>query len=227
MLSISNIMSDPDRLKSLYRLAGYMAESRLMIPAHLIGNQNDCFAIALLALKLDLDPYQLAQQTYSIKGKLGYQAQLVNALATHSNAIEGGFRYEFRDWSNNNGWVRCGAKLKGDNELTWCEWLNTNEVAVKNSPLWKTNPRQQASYLVVRNFVRMYCPQALMGIYAEDELRTIEPEVQERDVTPIAELLESKEAEPMPVGSIVEEQPQEVPMEACEEAVEFFQGEQS
>ena len=223
MLSISEIMSDPDRLKSLYRLAGYMAESRLMIPAHLIGNQNDCFAVALLALKLDLDPYQLAQQTYSIKGRLGFQGQLVHALATHSNAIEGTFCYEYKNWDNKNGWIRCGARLKGEDETTFGEWLDTNTVVVKNSPLWKTNPKQQASYLVVRNFVRMYCPQALMGIYSEDELRTVEPKSPERDVTPIAELLEAKEAEPLPTGSLVKEQPEEVPIEVCEEAQEFFE----
>ena len=62
-----------------------------------------------------------------------------------------------------------------------------------------------------------------MGMYTEDELRTIEPEATERDVTPIAELLEAKEADPIPSGSIVEKQPAEVPIEVCEEAQDFFQ----
>ena len=223
MLSLSNIMSDPDRLKSLYRLAEYMSKSRLMVPAHLIGNQNDCFAICLLALKLDMEPYSLANQTYQIKGRLGYQAQLVNALATNSNAIEGTFRYEYKNWDSKNGLIRCGAKLKGDDELTWSEWLDTNTITVKNSPVWVTKPKQQAAYVAVRDFVRMYCPAVLLGIYSEDELKTIEPEkTQERDVTPIAELLEAKETEPMPV-SVYGEGPQPDPMEVCEEAQEFFQ----
>ena len=223
MLSLSNIMSDPDRLKSLYRLADYMAQSRLMVPSHLIGNANDCFAICIMALRLNLDPYSLAGQTYQIKGKLGFQGQLVNALAMNSKEIEGGFKYEFRDWDNNNGWVRCGARLRGEDEITWSEWLNTKTVAIKNSPLWQSNPKQQSSYLVVRNFVRMYCPQVLMGVYTVDELRTVEPEkTPERDVTPIAELLEAKEAEPVPAEQLVSEQPEGASMTVCDEATEFF-----
>ena len=223
MLSLSEIMSDPDRLKSLYRLADYMSQSKLMVPSHLIGNQNDCFAICMLALKLDIDPWSLANQTYQIKGRLGYQAQLVNALAMNSGAIDGSFKYEFRDWHGDNGWFRVGARLKGEDDITWSEWTDTSTVSVKNSPVWKTNPKQQAAYLGVRNFVRLYSPQALMGMYTEDELRTIEPDTQERDVTPISELLEAKEADPIPSGSIVEEQPAEVPIEVCEEAQEFFE----
>ena len=223
MLSLSNIMSDPDRLKSLYRLADYMSQSKLMVPSHLIGNQNDCFAVCMLALKLDIDPWSLANQTYSIKGKISYTGQLINALAMNSSAIEGSFKYEFRDWVNGNGWIRCGARLKGEDEVTFGEWLDTNTVSIKNSPLWKTNPKQQSAYLVVRNFVRLYAPSVLMGMYTEDELRTIEPDTQERDVTPIAELLEAKEADPTPLGSLVEEQPEEVPIEVCEEAQEFFE----
>ena len=223
MHSLNEIVGNSEKMKSMYKLAGIMAKSRLMVPAHLLGSTEDCFSVILLAIRLNLDPYNLAQQTYSIKGRLGYQAQLVNALAMNSDSIDGSFKYEYKDWNNGNGWIRCGARLRGEDEITWGEWTDTSTVAVKNSPLWKSNPKQQASYLVVRNFVRMYCPQALMGMYTEDELRTIEPYEQERDVTPIADLLESKKADPIPTGSLVEDSPEEVLIEVCEEAQEFFE----
>ena len=223
MQSLSTILGDNEKLKSMYRLAGFMAKSKLMIPQHLIGNAADCFAVILLATRLNMCPYSLSNQTYMIKGRLGFQAQLVNALATNADAIEGSFKYEFKDWQNGNGWFRVGAKLKGDEEITWAEWTDTSTVAVKNSPLWKTNPKQQACYLGVRNFVRLYCPSVLIGVYTPDELNTIKPEQTiERDVTPIAELLESKQVEPVPVEQLVSEQPEGASMTVCDEATEFF-----
>jgi hypothetical protein len=46
-------------------------------------------------------------------------------------------------------------------------------VTTKNSPLWKTNPKQQAKYLALKYWARLYAPAVIMGVYSSDEL---EPE---------------------------------------------------
>ena len=43
-------------------------------------------------------------------------------------------------------------------------------ITTKNSPLWKTNPKQQLGYLQVKNWARQYCPGAILGVYSDDEL---------------------------------------------------------
>ena len=176
MHSLNEIVGNPEKMRSMYKLAVIMSKGRLMTPAHLLGSVQDCFSIILLATRLNIDPFNLANQTYSIKGKIGYTGQLINALAMNSGAIDGSFKYEYKSWNNGNGWIRCGARLKGEDETTFGEWLDTSTVTVKNSPVWISNPKQQSAYLVVRNFVRLYAPSVLMGMYTADELRTIEPD---------------------------------------------------
>ena len=60
--------------------------------------------------------------------------------------------------------------------MLWTEWLANRHVTVKNSPLWKTNPKQQMGYLQARNWARLYAPGALLGVYTTDELETVNQE---------------------------------------------------
>jgi hypothetical protein len=47
-----------------------------------------------------MNPYAVAQKTHLVNGVLGYEAQLVNAVISSSNAIVGRFHYEYEgDWS--------------------------------------------------------------------------------------------------------------------------------
>lgn len=104
-----------------------------------------------------------------MNGKLGYEAQLVNAAVTTSRAIVGFFNFEYRGEGQNLA-CRVGAVLRGSNEITWGEFLCIADVTIKNSPLWKSNPRQQLGYLQVKNWARLYTPGAMLGVYSVDEL---------------------------------------------------------
>lgn len=41
---------------------------------------------------------------------------------------------------------------------------------VRNSPLWKTDPKQQLAYLGIKKWARLYCPDVIMGVYTVDEV---------------------------------------------------------
>lgn len=51
-------------------------------------------------------------------------------------------------------------------------------ITVKNSPLWKSDPRQQLGYFAARSWARRHCPEVILGVYDRDEVQEI------RDVTP-------------------------------------------
>lgn len=52
------------------------------------------------AMQWGMNPYAVAQKTHLVNGVLGYEAQLVNAVISSSNAIVGRFHYEYEgDWS--------------------------------------------------------------------------------------------------------------------------------
>ena len=184
MKELSTLLTDNDGMHNLGKLADFMSQSRHMIPLHLQKNKADCFAICLLATRLNTDPFALAQKTYMIKGRIGYEAQLVNALVMNCGAITGTFKYEYgKGWENNkHGLIRVGARLKGEDDITWGEWLDCSKVTVKNSPLWKTQPKQQAAYLAVRMWSRLYVPSAILGMYTADELQAEPEQPKEKEV---------------------------------------------
>lgn len=163
------MMMDSTKLQSLISFAEMMAKSTISVPDHLRGKPSDCLAIAMQAAQWGMNPFQVAQKTHIVSGKLGYEAQLVNAVVQASGQIKGGFKYEF---SGDGNGLKCrvGAVLRGDSEITWGEWLCIGDVTTKNSPLWKTNPKQQMAYLQTKNWSRLYCPGAILGIYSDDEL---------------------------------------------------------
>lgn len=169
-----------ENFDKLWRMAEALANSALSVPKELKGNIGDCLAIVTQAMIWGLNPFAVAQKAHVINGKLGYEAQLVNAVVMQSGAIRGSFSYEY-----DGDRCRVGAVLRGDNQITWGEWLSAASVQVKNSPLWKVNPKQQMGYLQVKNWTRAYCPGALLGIYTADELESMP------DAMPPAAVVES------------------------------------
>ena len=156
-----------------WRMAEIMSNGVATMPKHLQGNQSDCFAIAEQAAAWGMRPFAVAQKTFLINGSLSYEAQLVNAVIGSSNAITGRFKYEYEgEWKSDSdptACIRCGAVIQGETEITWGEWLFTSRVLTKNSPLWKSAPKQQASYLAVKYWARMYTPDVILGVYTPEE----------------------------------------------------------
>ncbi|ELU8378260.1 RecT family recombinase [Cronobacter sakazakii] len=173
----------PEGLNQLMKFAEVMAQSRVTVPAHLAGKPADCMAVAMQAAQWGMSPFAVAQKTHVVNGTLGYEAQLVNAVVQNSGAIKGRFHYEYRGEGASLE-CRVGAVIRGEQEITWNEWLCISSITTKNSPLWKTNPKQQFGYLQVKNWARAHTPGAILGVYTPDELEE-RPRV-ERDITPAA-----------------------------------------
>lgn len=160
---------EDNNFDKIWRMAEALANSALSVPKELKGNIGDCMAIVTQAMIWGLNPFAVAQKAHVINGKLGYEAQLVNAVVMQSGAIRGSFSYEYRGEGNNLE-CRAGAVLRGESDVRWGEWLSTAMVTTRNSPLWKVNPRQQMGYLQVKNWTRAFAPGPILGIYSTDEL---------------------------------------------------------
>lgn len=186
----SNIMLNPKAMEIIKETALIMSEGRTTVPKHLQGSHADCMAICLQAAQWGMNPFAVGQKTHLVNGTLGYEAQLVNAVVSSSRAIKGRFHYEYGgQWPRGtDAWVRVGAVISGEDEMQWGEKLYPSEVTTRNSPLWKTAPKQQAGYLAVKYWARTYCPAVILGVYSPDELE--EPE--EIDITEKSETLSDK-----------------------------------
>lgn len=179
VMSSMEIMTNEAVFHQIDRIANLMASGKSTVPKHLQGSPGDCFAISMQAMQWGMNPFAVAQKTHLVNGTLGYEAQLVNAVISSSRAIVGRFKYEYGgDWSKENdpsAWVRVGAQLAGDDQITWGEPLYVSKITTKNSPLWKTAPKQQAAYLAVKYWSRMYTPDVILGVYTPDELDNTMP----------------------------------------------------
>lgn len=168
------VMMSPQHLQSLVGFADMMSKSAMSVPDHLRGKPSDCLAIAMQAAQWGMNPFAVAQKTHIVSGRLGYEAQLVIAVVQASGSVQGAFHYEYQ---GDGGSLQCrvGAQLRGHDSVTWGEWLSIANVTTKNSPLWKTNPKQQMGYLQAKNWARLYCPGAILGVYTPDELEVLPP----------------------------------------------------
>jgi len=198
----------PDTLDKLIRLSEIMANSRVTVPSHLAGNSSDCLAVAMQALQWQMNPFAVAQKTFTVSGVLGYEAQLVNAVITTMAPTRDRLHYEWfgpwekvigkfiektsgkgnkytaPDWTINDEsgcGVRVWATMKNETEPRVLELL-LSQAQVRNSTLWASDPKQQLAYLAVKRWARLHCPDVILGVYTPDELETVRPV--ERNITP-------------------------------------------
>lgn len=190
-ISASNAVFNVQALGQLTAFAELMAQSAVTVPKHLAGKPADCMAIVMQSMQWGMNPYAVAQKTHLVNGVLGYEAQLINAVISSSSAIVGRFHYEYGgDWEKIAGkkdgrdelglFVRVGAVLRGETDITWGENIYLADITTRNSPLWKTAPKQQIAYLAVKYWARLYCPEAILGVYSPDE---VEPRT-EKEINP-------------------------------------------
>lgn len=170
--SSQGLLMDFAKVRAMQDLAEIMASAKVTVPQHLAGKAGDCLAVVMQAAQWGMNPFAVAQKTHVVNGTLGYEAQLVNAVVQASGAINGRFHYEYQGEGANVA-CRVGAVIRGEKEITWNEYLSASSVTTKNSPLWKTNPKQQLGYLQVKNWARLHCPGAILGVYSDDELEVL------------------------------------------------------
>lgn len=202
-VSASSAIFNVSMLGQLTAFANLMADSRVSVPDHLVDKPADCMAIVMQAMQWGMNPYAVAQKTHFVGGKLGYEAQLVNAVISSSDAVTGRFHYEYggdwsrcatskditvkrkgkhgeytatervRAWSDADEmglFVRVGAVIRGEKEITWGEPVYLSSAVVRNSPLWVSNPKQQLAYLALKYWARLYTPDVILGVYTKEEL---------------------------------------------------------
>lgn len=187
----TSLLLNIDIMDRMMKLAEVMSQGVATVPKHLQGRPSDCLAIIMQAARWGMDPFVVGQKTHLVNGALGYEAQLYNALITSSKVVHGRFKYEYGgDWAKIVGkkdgrdesglFVRVGAVLRGETEVTWGEPIYLADITTRNSPLWKTAPKQQIGYLAVKYWARTYCPEVTMGVYDKEDLE----QRTEREINP-------------------------------------------
>jgi hypothetical protein len=168
----------PQTLGEVVRFAEVMSRADIALPKHLRGNAGACMAVAMQALEWEMSPFAVASKSYAVNGTIAYEAQLIAAVVNTRSGIEGRLKYEFE---GEGPGLRCRVTGVVDGDTLIYESPEISEIAVKNSPLWKSDPQQQLGYYSARSWARRHTPEVLLGVYDREEIEGSEPM---RDVTP-------------------------------------------
>lgn len=203
-----NLTLDVASMGAMVNLANIMSTGKATIPQEYRNSPGDCLAVVMQAVQWGMNPFAVAQKTHFVSGKMGYEAQLVNAVITALAPTKDRLHFEwFGDWSKVigkfdikrgdkgeyrvPGWnlkdeeglgIKVWATIRGEDEPRVLE-LYLAQARTRNSTLWADDPRQQLAYLATKRWARLYCPDVIMGVYTPDEFEDARVE---RDVTPSA-----------------------------------------
>ena len=163
----------PQTFGDVVAFAAVMARADLALPKHLRGNDGACMAVAMQAVRWGMDPFAVANKTYSVNDRLAYEAQLVAAVVHMRAGIKGRPNYEYSgEGATRKCKVICTLE---DGEVREYETPAIGTITVKNSPLWKSDPDQQLGYFAIRSWARRYTPEVILGVYDRDEIAEAQP----------------------------------------------------
>lgn len=147
-------------------IAERMAKSGL-VPEHLRGKSNDCYLVAEQASRWEAPALSVAQCTYIVHGKLGYEGKLVHAVINASKRLVAPL---FFKWEGNGPERTCTVTgtLKSDGKERTLT-IRQKDVKTTNSH-WNTIPDMMLSYRATRDWARLNMPDLMLGIYTKDEL---------------------------------------------------------
>lgn len=160
-------------MEEVMNFAKLMAVSDVAVPKHLRGNPGACLAVAVQGWEWAINPFAIANKTYVVNDRLGYESALYQAVLTRRAPIKGRLKVEYAGEGQSRT-CRVSAELKdgsGDVEYVSPKFGN---IKPKNSPLWVNDPDQQLYYFSVRSFARRHFADVMMGIATVDELYDVE-----------------------------------------------------
>lgn len=161
----------PRNMQDAMQLAAMMARGKMM-PEHL-RNDGDALMVIEQAMRWNMSPFAVAQNTFSIKGKLLFAGTIVAAAIENSGAIQGLMDYQFSGEGQNRK-VTVSATRRGESAPRSVDVVLKD--AVTSNEIWKKQPDQQLVYHGSRVWARRWTPGVMLGVYTPEEWRDAPPD---------------------------------------------------
>lgn len=115
-----DLILQPENLNAMIRVADMMAKSRNTVPKHLRDNPGGCLAVTMQGMRWNMDPFALAQKTYTVSpdAPVAYEGQAIIAALNNSPLMATRLNFEwFGDWTKIVGkFKEVVSKTKKDDE---------------------------------------------------------------------------------------------------------------
>jgi hypothetical protein len=189
---------DTAKFEHLQRIAKLMASAPL-IPDHLKGRTPDetlgnCFLVVNQAVRWGFDPFAVAQNTYVVKGKLGFEGKLIAALVNSRAGLDSPLNYTFNDAHGDALEVTVIGIIKGVEKTVTV----TVGQAKTDNGIWKKDPYQKLVYTGAIKWARRWCPETVLGVVTEDDIERWEQTTR----VPTANFLDAPPAQVVPPPQI-------------------------
>lgn len=190
-------LMDTSRFEHMYRIANAMAIGTF-IPAHIKGKTpeetaGNCFRVVNQAVRWGLDPFAVVDETYSVKGKLGYQGKLIAAVVNTRSDIKSKLRVVY----NTKAGDAFAAVVYGstgeipeeahDLLMKYAEQEDRTALAAlgklgvlaaritigqakTDNKMWKEDPEQKLFYSGAAKWARRHRPEVMLGVLTEDDV---------------------------------------------------------
>ncbi len=76
--------------------AELMSRSGIAVRSHLRGEPGACHAVVMLAIAWDMNPYLVANKSYSVNNQLAFEAQLIQSVIQVRAPIKGRIKTEYK-----------------------------------------------------------------------------------------------------------------------------------
>ena len=201
---------DIARYEQIGRIANTFAKSDL-VPKDFKNNPNNCFIAIHMAMRLNIDFLLCIQNVYIVNGNPGLSAKLCISLANRSGVFDGGIIFA-ETGAGDDLSVTASAKLHANGQYV-SKTMTLKEAHAAGwtgKPVWKSQPGQMLAYRTATQLIRLYAPDAILGMTTVEEWEDVSDGVQQRvtaqgsNAKAVTELLAKAE-----VKSEVVEQPKE------------------
>jgi hypothetical protein len=144
-----------------------------MVPAHYQNKPADCMIACQMAVRLGVDPFMFLQNTYIVSGKPGMEAKLAIALVNSRGPFSGPIQWKFDGQGKTRSCTAYAVhKVTGEVCEATVTWAMVEAEGWNKKPgsKWLSMPDMMFRYRSATFLARLYCPECLMGMMAEDEI---------------------------------------------------------
>lgn len=177
---------DTARFEHMFRIADAMALAPI-IPDHLRGIKRgqtfeeftpaqvkgNCFRIVNQAMRWDVDPFAIVDETYVTAGKLGYQGKVVAAIINTKAPLKERLKYSYTGTKGRDDYeITVSGTFIGENEPRTVT-LSVGEAKTQNQ-MWAKDPKQKLIYSGVVRWARAFASELMLGVLTDDDLERME-----------------------------------------------------
>jgi hypothetical protein len=177
---------DTATFEHMSRVALAMGKASLM-PKHLRGANTEeaianAFLIVNMAYQLKVDPFRLAQSSYELHGKIGFEGKLMHAVV--ERLVGQGFEFEYTG-SGDNREITVTNRRRIDGTVrsirgTVGQWKTYEKDGKTVKGNWRLDPDKQLRYRGIMEWARAWEPGVITGVMTDDELSNLEEQFDER-----------------------------------------------